>query len=1097
VTIIYDADAGTFGWSVRSGIKSGTEKDALHDAVYSDVTAPVHLAISVGSHSSGGIYKVTITDSSAQLLSSRETRPASLPAEAAFVADGCGMSVGDEVQVNMRRRAKVVEGGVQWQTLADPVRPVANDSAYERQISRLMGRELAVGDKVCVKREITKPTFGWGIDELAKIYRGRRAVGTLTSVDDGTGDGALVVVEFKGGGDPWTAPKAEVELAELYSLRAVTDGNPDGVPDELWLAGAPRALLQEALGLGTVLVQHWEHGPGYLLGWKHAGVRVGDTSGGLSRDGVCRVLFYQRGFHRNVHHSELWLPDTEWNAMANMCSESDVDTPLELTFNEESTTTQLNKSDVVVPCRGRKAIMFQDEAGRTPLHWAILNINNGPSVQQSKQLACTELHRLHVLKSMLEICPRAMTIKDNHGQSAEQMAASLAGLQKNLFTHTAITSRATHEIFSQAHSAILLQCLCRRSLVLSPACWMSRPPAVGRLKGLRSSISVTREFSSVAKTPTPPPLRFVKRKSSSATSGNSFFSIVKLQTYSCIQLQKTWRQHMVIASIDARQREMAETRQAHFVKQRQEQQEASRQAIRSQRKTRDFERVLKLDKAAMDAYTQYMCTLGAVVGLQPLKEFIRQRVADFSGRRLLKEKAPLRHMLVCGELGTGKDMSADFAFQLFKVVGAIEKRTHGVPKAGSVDRRCMFFIVLAKWTDTDEEKDELLQEILAADSIAVLMGPETEVVGTASMLPIFKKHVPWTVLLPTLGSAELAEITFRMVRESGYILRRAGGSLDEMNLPMMEFIVRQTHDAALIRERNAYLANDMLERAISRKNDRLDESESRFAARLSLTPHDFGVEMESEEQIQARRQAVDAEIGRQIGWSGEGGPKEIFDRIRRQIELVNQGGDASVMEVNWNMVITGNPGTGKTTLARVIYTFFRAYGVLSKDVFEERNGLELKGEYVGQTAPKVQAMFKAAMGGCLFLDEAYSLADGEGGSDVFAKEAVRTMLTEVENNRTSILVVLAGYKDKMSKLMRADPGLPRRFPNVVHLADYSPAEIAAIALSKLQEKEPPMVCEDGLLEALAQHVEEKHAHECVCHDSATVHFVCSCDGCRQ
>jgi SpoVK/Ycf46/Vps4 family AAA+-type ATPase len=339
------------------------------------------------------------------------------------------------------------------------------------------------------------------------------------------------------------------------------------------------------------------------------------------------------------------------------------------------------------------------------------------------------------------------------------------------------------------------------------------------------------------------------------------------------------------------------------------------------------------------------------------------------------------------------------------------------------------------------------------------------------------------VLLPTLGSRELAEITFGMVQKQGYILRRSDVSFDEMSLPMMEFIVRQTHDAAIIRERNAYLAHDMLERAISRKNDRLDESESLFSPVLTLTPLDFGVEMESEEQIAARRKAVDEEIGRQVGWSGDGSPKELFERIRRQIELVNQGGDASVMEVNWNMVITGNPGTGKTTLARLIYSFFRAYGVLSKDVFEERNGLELKGEYVGQTAPKVQAMFKVAMGGCLFLDEAYSLADGEGGSDVFAKEAVRTLLTEVENNRTSILVVLAGYKDKMSKLMRADPGLPRRFPNVVHLSDYTPAEIAEIALSKLQEKEPPMVCEEGLLEALAEHVAEKHAHEIPQHNA--------------
>eukprot|EP01051_Picozoa_sp_SAG22_P008285 SAG22_NODE_622_length_8493_cov_196.309864_7_plen_1412_part_00 len=190
------------------------------------------------------------------------------------------------------------------------------------------------------------------------------------------------------------------------------------------------------------------------------------------------------------------------------------------------------------------------------------------------------------------------------------------------------------------------------------------------------------------------------------------------------------------------------------------------------------------------------------------------------------------------------------------------------------------------------------------------------------------------------------------------------------------------------------------------------------------------------------------------------------------------------MDVNWNMVVTGNPGTGKTTFARLVYKFMRAYGVLSKDVFVERNGLDLKGQYVGQTGPKVQEMFKIAMGGCLFLDEAYALADGEGGSDTFAKEAVRTLLTEVENNRTGILVVLCGYKDKMQKLLRADPGLPRRFPHLVHLADYTPAEVARIAINKLTERETPVPMQEGLQEALATHIEEKHAHEIPQHNAA-------------
>merc|ERR1712217_1022026 len=104
-----------------------------------------------------------------------------------------------------------------------------------------------------------------------------------------------------------------------------------------------------------------------------------------------------------------------------------------------------------------------------------------------------------------------------------------------------------------------------------------------------------------------------------------------------------------------------------------------------------------------------------------------------------------------------------------------------------------------------------------------------------------------------------------------------------------------------------------------------------------------------------------------------------------------------------NLVIVGNPGTGKTTFARLLFRFLRAHGVLKKDVFIERNALELKGQYCGQTAPKISEMFKMASGGCLFLDEAYALADG----DHFSNEAIRMLLTEVENHRTDVMVVLA------------------------------------------------------------------------------------------
>merc|ERR1719261_1103697 len=120
--------------------------------------------------------------------------------------------------------------------------------------------------------------------------------------------------------------------------------------------------------------------------------------------------------------------------------------------------------------------------------------------------------------------------------------------------------------------------------------------------------------------------------------------------------------------------------------------------------------------------------------------------------------------------------------------------------------------------------------------------------------------------------------------------------------------------------------------------------------------------------------------------------------MRAKVRFVEAGGDERVLWTCMNLVLTGNPGTGKTTFARLLFKFLRAYGVLSKDTFVEKNALELKGEYVGQTGPKVKAAIQEAMGGCLFLDEAYALAGGKR-TDCFSNDAVRTLLTEVENNR--------------------------------------------------------------------------------------------------
>ncbi|EOD06832.1 hypothetical protein EMIHUDRAFT_45375, partial [Emiliania huxleyi CCMP1516] len=144
----------------------------------------------------------------------------------------------------------------------------------------------------------------------------------------------------------------------------------------------------------------------------------------------------------------------------------------------------------------------------------------------------------------------------------------------------------------------------------------------------------------------------------------------------------------------------------------------------------------------------------------------------------------------------------------------------------------------------------------------------------------------------------------------------------------------------------------------------------------------------------------------------------------------------------------GAVGTGKKTAATLICRLLRALGVVRGSVTTETtlDQMVLDGTHIGWTCPQVKEMVAASMGGCLFLDEAYALSgsrDGDRG-DSFADEALRTLLTELENNRTSLCCVLAGYPEAMERLLRADPGLLRRFPHILRLDDYAPSELAAI-----------------------------------------------------
>jgi SpoVK/Ycf46/Vps4 family AAA+-type ATPase len=149
------------------------------------------------------------------------------------------------------------------------------------------------------------------------------------------------------------------------------------------------------------------------------------------------------------------------------------------------------------------------------------------------------------------------------------------------------------------------------------------------------------------------------------------------------------------------------------------------------------------------------------------------------------------------------------------------------------------------------------------------------------------------------------------------------------------------------------------------------------------------------------------------------------------------------IDMSLHMVFTGNPGTGKTTVARIVGKILGAMGVLKKGHLVETDRSGLVAEYMGQTATKTQAKVNEALDGVLFIDEAYSLVAKEG-QDVYGGEAIQTLLKRAEDDRKRLVVILAGYPDEMDALLTSNAGLSSRFDRMLHFDDYSPVEMARI-----------------------------------------------------
>lgn len=477
-----------------------------------------------------------------------------------------------------------------------------------------------------------------------------------------------------------------------------------------------------------------------------------------------------------------------------------------------------------------------------------------------------------------------------------------------------------------------------------------------------------------------------------------------------------------------------------------------------------------------------MKELDELIGLDPIKVKIREYSDYLRFVALRKEKGFDEtdkinlHAVFKGNPGTGKTTVARLLGKIYKELGLLKKgHVHEVdradlvaeyigqtaPKTKEAIKKAKDGVLFIDEAYSLARKDEdnkdfgkeaievLLKELSDSTDIAIVVAgyPEEMDVFLESN-PGLKSRFVVQYDFPDYTPQELVKIADFAAKKRGVMLT------EKAQATLHKYLVDK------YRDRDKFFGNARL------VNSMLDEAKINLGLRIMKMDHPELLDKEALSSVddadlakifaQKNRILPDIPIDEELLKDSMGrlknmiGLEQVKQEIEELVKLVrfykSQGKDIR-KTFSLHSVFSGNPGTGKTTVARILAQIYKALGILERGHLVECDRQSLVGGYVGQTAIKTSELINKAMGGVLFIDEAYSLSDG--GSNDFGREAIETLLKRMEDKRGEFIVIAAGYTQNMEKFMESNPGLKSRFDRVFNFKDFNAEDLYTIALNQL------------------------------------------------